>query len=234
MEWPTVRVLIVTYNRPKEIRQTLQALREHIVYDGQLSLHIADDGSPRNYLNDLQRDITWTRFTRSVTRRKGWGANVNKGLKACGDSFVFLCEDDYVARRDLDFNSGVALLLANKLNIGLIRYDGLAGHVLDLHLREGKTQAGTLAYAIIDPCSPHLGVYSNRPHLMHPRFHMHYGLYPEGRALGQTEADYAHRVKDRGQMPNAPALAILPEGILLAFDHIGRSWKGTNEDVHKR
>jgi len=210
MEWPTVRVLIVTYNRPKEIRQTLRALREHIIYDGQLSLHIADDGSPKNYLNELQRDVTWTRFTRSVTQRKGWGANVNKGLKACGDSFVFLCEDDYVARRDLDFNSGVALLLADKLNIGLVRYDGLA------------------------PCSPHLGVYSNRPHLMHPRFHMHYGLYPEGRALGQTEADYAHRVKDRGQMPNAPALAILPEGILLAFDHIGRSWKGTNEDVHKR
>jgi len=164
-----------------------------------------------------------------VTDRKGWGANTNKGLryvfKDC--DYVFLCEDDYVALRPLDFISGIRLMEEQR-SVGLVRYDGISGHLLNLYLREIKFPVGQMDYMIIDRSSPHLNVYSHRPHLKHRRFHDKYGYYKEGTKLGMTEVEFAHRVKDGSS--DQPSIAILPDGILTAFDHIGRSRQGSELD----
>lgn len=227
MEWPEVAIVIVTYNRPREIRLTINALRKNIVYPGALVWVLADDSSPGYYLQDIQKDYPDVPFVPIITHRGGWGRNVNNALKALKHKYVFLIEDDYISRFPVHLDWGVALMEA-KQDIGLVRYDGVAGHNLNLRLRTEKTCLGDIAYCIIDHDSPHLNVYSNRPHLKKRTFHEYYGYYPEGLHLGDTEEHFAHRVKDK---KNGPSIAILPDGIISAFDHIGRSWKGSKEDV---
>ncbi len=225
-----ITILIVTYDRPRELRATLDALIGHVRYSGLLHWHIADDGTPGNYLPELQRDYPGLPFTYTVTQRQGWGANVNKALQYPRmTDLIFLCEDDYVSRYPLDLNQGAALLSACP-QLGSVRYDGLAGHVgLHMVLQEADTPLGRLPYLELDPqASTNLNLYSNRPHLRHRRFHDHYGLYPEDVSLGRCEEIYAHRIKDDRY---GPRIAVLSNGIDCAFDHIGISRQGTAEDT---
>lgn len=226
--WPPVVVLIVTYDRPAEIRATIEALRRHLIYKGELLWAVCDDGSPNGYLGSIRNSFPSLDIAISRTERRGWGANVNRGLRSLVHKhYCFLLEDDYVALRDIDLTSGIALLEALP-DLGAVRYDGIAGHGLDLELRETDTMVGRLNYLRIRKSSSFLNVYSNRPHLTSPRFRETYGDYIEGKTLGETEESFAHQVRDK----KGPDIACLADGIALAFDHIGTSRQHTVEDVH--
>ena len=222
---PKVTILLVTYDRPIEIRKTIDALIQHIKYDGELNWHIADDSTGGNYIEKIFRDYPKLNFTATVTKRAGWGANVNKALSSIKNDFIFLCEDDYVALKDIQLNHGVALLSGTK-ELGEVRYDGIAGHVgLVLELKEFHS----INYLVIDKeKSSHFNVYSNRPHLRHRRFHDLLGMYPEGISLGETETSYAGRVKNAIGYAD---VAILSNGVERAFEHIGKTRQGTEQDV---
>jgi len=228
MNWPDITVLIVTYDRPREIRETIRALEQYIAYPGTVKWHIADDASPETYLPELYSDFRHLSLTATSTARKGWGANVNKALKYIQTDYTFLCEDDYVATRTINLEQGVAIIEAQS-SICLIRYDGIGGHTgLNLWLREAKTQIGTFSYLEIDrKRSGHLNSYSNRPHLRHKRFQYSVGDYAEGHTLGHTEEIFAHKVIDAEP---GIGLAILSDGIQSTFRHIGVSRQGTELD----
>ena len=228
--WPDVAVMIVTYDRPDEIRRVIRALDKHLQYNkGKFVWYLADDGSLGNYVSDIQRDFANLGFRTTITKRLGWGANVNKCMRKIGEQYIFLCEDDYVALYPLDINQGIALLSSKTANIGLVRYDGLAGHRLNLAIEEIKTPSlGMLQYLeILKKDSRGLNVYSNRPHLKHVKFHRGYGEYPMGKSLGETESAFAHRIKD---ILKGPKLVALENGIRRAFDHVGKSRQGTGLD----
>lgn len=242
MDFPQVSVLIVTYDRPKEIRQTIYALLKHLKYPREKLLwHLADDNSPEQYLDDIKREFKYLHFTATVTDRKGWGANVNKAQLFCQDKsdFIFLIEDDYVAQRQIDLEQGVALLASEhdrhkpeeataRKPIGLVRYDGIQAHWLNLELREAQTGIGAVHYMHILHNSPFLNVYSNRPHLKHRRFHDNYGNYEEGLNLGETESGFAHRVK---HSKDRVWITVLQSGIQKSFEHIGHSRQHTELDI---
>lgn len=224
---PDITIVIVTYNRPKEIRQTIHALQEHIVYAGKLHWLLADDGSPGTYVQDLLQEYPY--FAVSSTNRGGWGRNVNAALHKIDTDLFFLCEDDYVARLPLDFDTG-ATLLSEREEIGLVRYDGVIGHVeLQFATRCHHREEADIHYATILPSSVHLNTYSNRPHMCHRRFHESYGMYRENVKLGETEEAFAHTVKDR--YTDGPEVIILQTGLENAFDHIGKSWQSTGSDI---
>jgi len=226
--WPTVVILIVTYDRPQEIRATILGLIHHLSYRGQLLYAVCDDGSPEGYLQGIHEAFPDLQIAFSTTKRQGWGANVNVGIRTLvHKNYCFLTEDDQVALTKIDLTSGVALLEALP-DLGAIRYDGVAGHALNLELREAETAIGRMNYLRILKSSPHLNVYSNRPHLAAPRFHEVYGTYLVGKTLGQTEESFAHKVRDQ----EGPDIGCLTDGIALAFDHIGKSRQNTTEDVH--
>ena len=231
MTWPDVTVVVVTYHRPQEIRQTLLALREHLHYshyDAQLFWHLADDGSPHGYLTSIENEFPFIDSV-SITNRRGWGANVNAALGQVKTDFIFLNEDDYVLTTDIDLTQGVRLMQLCP-QVGLVRYDGICGHVgQSLRLCEALPH-GQLDYLVIEPglTQGHF-TYSHRPHLKHRRFHEFYGLYAEGLPLADTEVEFGKRV---GHMPEGPQIAILSDGIPRAFEHIGESRQGSVEDVH--
>ncbi len=229
-DWPVVAVCIITYDRLREIKMTISALCSHLHYVGEIKWHLADDSTPGNYLGTIRNEFPTLNFTYTKTDRKGWGTNVNTALGYLDKyPYVFLIEDDYVCQRDLDLTAGVALMEAND-KIGAVRYDGIAAHSLTLHLEEVETRIGRFSYLRIDKDSPHLNVYSNRPHLRHRRFHECYGFYPEGKTLGVTETEFAHRVKDKKHCCD---VAVLWDGIPTAFDHVGASRQGSELDVGK-
>lgn len=243
MDWPTVSILIVTYDRPDEIRRTIYALLKNLKYPrDKLLWHLADDSSPGHYLNEVKSEFKYLNFSNTVTDRKGWGANVNKALIYCQEKsdYVFNVEDDYVSLSTVDLERGVSLLMSKEDKhrpeqaskrepIGLVRYDGIAAHWLKLDLRESDTEIGSVHYMRILPGSVHLNCYSNRPHLKHRRFHDFYGMYPEGIKLGECETAFAHRVRQK--MKDGPWLCVLEDGITKAFEHIGKSRQNSELDV---
>jgi len=224
---PEVTICIITYDRLPEIKQAIRALQSHFHYSGKVSWHIADDSSPQGYIGTIKNEFPSIPFTFTIADRGGWGVNANTALDflKCRP-YVFLIEDDYIAKRDLNITAGVALMEADK-KVCVVRYDGIAAHNLNLRLRECKTSIGSVSFAYIDKDSPHLNIYSNRPHLRHTTRMGCFGKYPEHKMLGVTETEFAHRVKDRTKCAD---FAILGDGIPTAFDHIGKSYQGTKKD----
>ena len=242
MKFPIVSVLIVTYDRPREIRLTIEALRRHIKYPkDNLRYHIADDGTGENYVYKAQQDFKDLNITATITDRKGFGANVNKGLRHCWgiSDYVLFNEDDRPPIKTYDLEKAVALLMSEKDcnkpegapprgKLGVFRLGGVASHWLTLQSREADTVLGKLNYLHILKSSPFLNCYSNQAFMSHRRFFDYYGLYPEGASLAATETTYANTFKHK---KGGPWICILTDGIDTAQDHIGASRQGSKEDI---
>ena len=228
MDWPDVTVLIVTYDRPAEIRKTLGGLVKHLKYSGKLRWHLADDGSPDGYIEGVRQDYPNLQLSLSQTDREGWGINVNTAMAAIKTPYIFLCEDDYLAQWDVNFDSGVALMEAEP-KVGLVRYDGIKGWSYVLNERKAETGIGEVKYIVLDKEGSKCPyVYSNRPHLKHKRFHESYGKYAEGKVLAETENDYVWRYKNQKE---GPMVVALDNGVDHAFEHFGKSRQSTEFDL---
>ncbi len=252
LNWPKVTVVVCTYDRPKEIRLTLESLFNNLSYEpDRIAWHIADDGTPGTYALDVCRwirSVSGMDVASSVTERKGWGANVNAALRAVQTDYVYFTEDDYVLQRSLDLRRYVALIDVVP-TIGLLRF-GLAGHDgLGCYLHEADVSGWLPDYQETPTSLPgkldyweiERGVsvgpfavykYSNRPHLKHRRFHETYGYYPEGRTLALTEEGMNHQI---AHMPIGPAIVCPADWTLWHYDHIGVSRQGSEaerEAVH--
>lgn len=245
--WPDVTILICTYNRPTEIVQTVEALRENLSYvGGKLNWLVCDDSSPEGYVTKLKRlklfkDLG-VQFV-STDKNSGWGVNVNTGLGAAMNrsDYIFFLEDDKILHAPIDLQITVALMEARP-DVGMLRYKGTAGDHIVMHqleadvspyipdFRHGYGVPGKLAYLQLDSGSPSLWLYSHGIHLKHRRFHEFYGMYPVGKKLGETEHVFCHQVKDLMLQPGAPGIAILPEFVADQTEDIGKSWQHTEAD----
>jgi glycosyltransferase involved in cell wall biosynthesis len=252
MDFPEIAILIITYNRPDEIRAVIAALQENIDYPkDKLKWIVSDDSSGGRYLSDLKRSKSHNEIEFiSTPQRGGWGRNVNFGLNHIGvhtnAKYVFQIEDDYLLKHPIDLKAGVALLETH-VHIGMLRYRGTSGDRLVLHQFTGDIRSlypdytesegansGWLCYQLIDGASPTAYIYSNGPHLKrirHGGFHEFYGNYPEGLKLGDTEIKFCMKVKEQMDIPNAPCIAQLPEFTVMRFDHIGETWKDSEHDI---
>jgi hypothetical protein len=240
MDWPAVTVMLITYDRPDEIRRTIYGLLQNLRYPrDKLLWHIADDSSPGNYIHEIQEDFRYLRFTNTVTNRKGWGANVNKALTFCygKSSLVYLNEDDYVATREINLEKAVALITSKndshkpegappREEIGMVRF-GFGAHWMTMQQREADTEIGRFDYLHLLKSSPFLNVYSHRPALRHRRLTDVYGLYKEGIPLADSETEYAGRIKRR---EDGPWITCLSDCIDNMYNHIGKSRQGSEHD----
>ncbi len=244
-EWPLVTVLVCTYNRPDELLATLKALDHNLSYPPErLRWVIADDCSNYN-IQKLLYENMWADIVRVIQTPKnmGWGANVNYAMRQLDSNYIYFTEDDYVLSKTLDLCVGVAVMESVPA-LGMLRYFGPGGDVgikydqkeADIsgwlpHYRDTLGLEGKKTYLEFSPDSDSLWILSNRPHLKKAHFHGYYGDYPQGLKLGATEESFAHTVKDglRADV-NAPKVAVFPEFIAPAFDHIGKSFKGSEHD----
>ncbi len=253
-DWPEVTIVICTYNRPKDIRKTIDSLLGNLNYPRpNLLWRIADDGTGGDYCDEVCKYIVDRRpgsdVSYTVTNRMGWGSNVNKTLIHVDTDYVYFTEDDYVLLRPLDLRPYVAAMEVDR-RIGLVRF-GIAGHSFTCGLSEldisewlpeyqengsnrGYTGLGKINMWYIDRISsrgPFSNYqYSNRPHLKHKRFHETYRLYPEGLPLGETEEAMNRQMME--DMRLQPYITCPANWTLWHYDHIGVSRQGTGDDVN--
>lgn len=227
----SVTVLIVTFARPEMLRKTINGFLKHNNYP-YLKFHLADNDTTKrfgikNYVPALLDEYSDLEWSYTIEKKPGWGNNVNAALRAIKTDLVFLIEDDRMAYAKINLADGVTLL-QHKRDVGLVRYDGIAGHTdTVLKLREIKTKNTKFSYCTIDNrLSRRAITYSNQPHLRHKRFTEFYGLYPENVTLGHCERLYASNVK---RNPGGPQIAILEDGIQNRFTHLGA---GKNSRQH--
>ena len=230
-----VTVLIVTFARLKMIRKTIYGFLKNSNYpQDDLIFHLADNATDRrtsseNYIPSIIKDFSYLNWTHTIENKPGWGNNVNTALKKIRTDFIFLIEDDREAHNTINLVDGVRLL-NEKQDVGLVRYDGIAGH-LDtvLKLKEVKTNSCRFSYCEIDQRQSKRPItYSNQPHLRHKRFTEYYGYYPENVTLGRCERLFAAHVKHN---PDGPKIAILEDGIQNKFNHLGA---GKNSRQHTK
>lgn len=239
-------LIIVTYNRPQVIRRTLRALHYHLhltkLDNSQIIL--ADDWSPNDYAESVTEwaaaELGWSlEINRPATIRGGWGRNVNSAITWARYPNMMIVEDDYLLTHDIDLHQHIKLL--NHPDVGMVRLDGIVGHVgLRTELRECLMNdyqfTGMLPrhypYWNLLPSSNHLNVYSNRPHLFNRQFLADYGLYPEGKPLGDTEEQYAgHVLHVMRSRKDAPQIVAPVELTACYWEHIGNSYQGSEHDV---
>ena len=214
--WPPITVLVYTYSRPEKIRHVLAAFKEHLRYSGELIWRIADDGSPNGYLEGIAADFPELELQWTVTDRKGFGANANKGLRAVTTKYVFASEDDKYVLRDIDLDTGIRLM-EGVPTIGALRYDAanenifLSGHIF-------RDSEPPIFYWIIDrqrskhwnPCG--------HPTLIQPDFYGVCGYLPEGVRVSETEQAWTRRASKM----EGPDVAILLQYIgPRCYVHLG-------------
>lgn len=229
-KWPDITVLIVTYRRPKVIRQVIQRYELFLQYPGKLIWRLADDGSPPGYVADLQVEFARLDLQATVINRGGFGANLNNGLKAAfkDSDYVFLTEDDWATLDYVNLTKGV-WLLASIPGIGLVRYDdiGIFSSYTGAVLKHGslRRKDSWARYFILN--SENRYIYpGGHPNLVHRRYYDAYGPYKEGGEIASVERHYSKVLKTK----KGPAVVVMTEYAGRSkFVHIAKTWKGTAE-----
>lgn len=220
MDWPTLAILIITYNRRAILQETLRRLATHLHYVGPRVLVVADDGSDDGTAAMLAADQPDAIHV--VSPRVGLGANANAGLRAAlaRADYVLQLQDDMHLLTTLDMHPHVALLRDDP-TCGFIRLWGVGGHTY-----EGRLEGN---YWRVYWHSDELYIPSDRPHVKHRRFHEHYGLYPEGLPTASTEEAWCHQAKGRAGLEGKQIDVFVPQNQLTesTWEHAawGQRWR---------
>ena len=193
-KYPRLTVMLLTYDRWEYATRTLAGVFGHLTYPEPYRIHIADDGSPPNYVADLVgfaqtrgRDIG-TVISSTNSMRKGYGASYNLATQTVHASadIVLVLEDDWELQRELDV---VRLARAFEIkDVGCVRL-GYVGYTQDLRARFADVNGDK--YLELDPSSPERHVFAGHPRLETVRWERQVGPWPEGLDPGATEFEVA-------------------------------------------
>lgn len=206
-DWPKLMVMLLTYSdtpdgpRAMYARETLRSTLEKLRYSGQISVHIADDGSPeahRSTLYDIAggfenvHGITWT-----DAKRSGYGASYNLATQVVHahvgqDGIVLPLEDDWRLAHEMDVDGYVQALISSQLDCVRLGYLGFTQE-----LRGWLIQGSTTAFLKFDPTSAEPHISAGHPRLETAR-HQHWiGPWDEGVDPGTTEIMWCSRYEAR-------------------------------------
>lgn len=193
-ERPRVTVVMTTYfppgeggaSRQRAAIETLASWKTHLRYDGEIALHVADDGSGLEHWPALL--FGWDdRQDGSRQERHGVGASLNAGCKrafARGDIALYAV-DDWLLTADLDITPWVDLLMRGD-GVCMVRlgppHPDLSGTVMHL---------GDLGWAL--RLDRHHFAFGHRPALYHPRMFEAYGEFAEDVNAYECERLYNER-----------------------------------------
>lgn len=186
-------VLLLTYKRTEYAEIALRSTLDNLKFDGEIGVHIADDGSPKKHVDTLRKIAGGYSHIVSVglsnSERGGYGRNYNLATQQIhASSDLVLClEDDWRLTRELDINPLAKTLLQpdwSALHIGCVRLgylgftDSLRGA---LHRYNGET------FLRLNEQSPEKHVWAGHPRLETVDWQRVMGPWPEGLSPGDTE-----------------------------------------------
>jgi len=212
MNWPTIGVIIPTFQRHEIVKQTVGLLQGNLRYSGEIKIMVSEDGPrlPSIPLDDVM-------VVKGPSR--GLGANLNSLLQAIGTDFVLQSDDDNWLTGPLDLDAHVKQLLDDPLS-GWIRLQYIANHILDARL-DGW-------YWHVSWDSPELYITSNKAHLKRRNWHDVFGLYPEGLNLAETENGFCHQCKRIAKGDGRWPQVLVPVNVQTEtlWRHVGPSLQG--------
>ena len=219
---PTVTIILLTFDRMEAAERTLRSALDLIRYNGPLGLHIADDGSPEGYIEQLREIAGGYDFFGTIgqtnAERGGYGTSYNLATQIVHRSseIVLPLEDDWELQRPLDIDPLVATLTGLDTPIRCIRL-GYIGYTQPLRCEFRSTPAGHML--LFDPDSDEPHVFAGHPRLETREFEIDVGPWPEHIPAGATEFEVAKRRAARVGVAWPASLIRAVEGDLFA--HIG-------------
>lgn len=212
-------VMLLTYARTEYAVRTLQAFLANARFDGELRVHIADDGSDPEHVDQLYMIATnamGKEPTVTNAERGGYGKSYNMATHVVHDfsDVVLPLEDDWELLRQFDFTPLVDdLLCAERFGCMRLGYIGYTQPLRSEFLYHNEHH-----YLLLDPQSPEPHVFSGNPRLETVDWQRKVGLWPEGLHQGETEFAVAHIPAARAGVV-WPIEYVHPRGDL--FGHIG-------------
>ena len=211
-------IVLLTYNRLDYALKTLRSTIENLKFSGEISVHIADDGSSEEYRDTLKFLAGGYTHIKGVSvsnsQRGGYGKNYNLALQTVHlyADYILPLEDDWVLTQELNLDRFIPAL--DNINIGCLRL-GYIGFTQELrgrvHYRDSEH------YLIFDSNSPEPHVFAGHPRIETIQWEREVGPWPEGLRPGATEFAVAHLPAARQRV--AWPMSIRPSGNY--FVHIG-------------
>lgn len=193
-------ICLLTYNRFDYAHKTLQNVLENTTYtNGTLHVHIADDGSPGDYVDRLRYLAGCydkvASVSHSITERKGYGGNFNRATNIIHDysDYVLPLEDDWVLTAPLDLNPIIQDMQSDS-DIQCIRLAPVGWTFQQLAEFVG---VNFRTYLHLLPESTNQYVFSGNPRVESVLFERSVGLWPESLSPGQTEISVMGRTAAR-------------------------------------
>lgn len=203
MDYPDISVVIATYERWELLEHCLELLYQNLVYPIDKTRYVlADDGDADKTARLISEKFGNTPLRWEIVggnERLGLGGNTNRALKQLQTDIVLQLQDDYFLRRPLDLTPHVEKLLA----------DSTAGWIR-LRLLNGQRFTASIEdrYWRVNWFSDEGYICSDQPHIKHMRFHQHFGYYPEGLRVADTENEWCWRVRQEAQDKGGPGVLI--------------------------
>lgn len=193
---PKLIVCLLTYNRFEYASKTIRAFYKHATV--RPHLHIADDGSPGDYVDRLAK-VAWKAGAPDVTftnsERGGYGRNVNLASQVTHPfaDYVFMLEDDWELIKPLDLGEYIADMEALP-ELECVRM----GYLSWTQPVWGRLSCGPhRKYLVLDANSPEPHVFAGHPRLERVSYQREVGEWPEGLDPNQTEFVVAHTRRAR-------------------------------------
>jgi glycosyltransferase involved in cell wall biosynthesis len=188
-EWPTVAVLIPTFNRGQLLIENLKFMSQNLMYRGEIKIVIGDDSDDDQLSFDpAKADCRFPISYERHTPRLGLGGNLNwlHGVTEC--EYAIQQDDDHRLVMPLDITPYIERLQSDK-TAGRIRLMGVGGHRLKATLED--------TFWRCDWHSPELYIASNRASLVKLKeWDAMYGPYPITKFIGECEEKYNHTCID--------------------------------------
>lgn len=166
----------------------LESWREHLINNGAIHLHVADDGSAPEYMRVIYRmapriwDLGEVTFSQQL--RHGVGASLNEGLKTAfrRSPMVFHAVDDWELLGDLDLTPWISFAEDPNYDVGAIRF--FSHPDLTGTIRHVPPHGWAIAL------DKHHYVFATRPSLWHKRLFDALGYFKEDCSALECEADF--------------------------------------------
>lgn len=187
------------FERSQEFVRAANSWQQYLKLDGNIHLHIADDGSEETEAFDFVREIghSWDlgEVGWSKQERKGVGASLNKGLRQSfkHTPIVLHAVDDWELLGPLELNRWVEFMEDPNYLVDIARFfphPDLTGEIKHI---PPYGWAAKLDY--------HHYLFSFRPALWHKRMFDRLGYFEENTSAVSVEQDYNHKIiNDKGKV----------------------------------
>ncbi len=197
---PKISIVFTTYippggeDRLRACRKTLESWKHYLKYEGDIHIHVADDGSPGFDEDFWRNSIDWVEeFSYSRADRQGVGASLNRAHKICWEKspITLYAHDDWSLTYQLDLDPWVESLIKGTAD------DGSEIGCIRLGPSMPNLRNGTMRHLVggwtID-FERYSFYWSQRPALYHRRFFESYGPLPVGTDSLSVDKIYNRRI----------------------------------------